>query len=268
MQINLNKVYDYRDINWGTAQGGNSSNGILLKAVSSNGTYLKLGSYSKPYGFYGIEPIMELINSRFGELLGLNALQYGLCRAMIRLDGTVGETLICTSQDFKPPHCQSIAFDKYYTTQALSGETPLDLLTRKGLRASVDSMFLYDYLICNMDRHGKNVELLISKQGIKMAPLFDNSLTYALLRPANELAAKVPYNDTLRVSNYIGEPYLLQNLQSISAPVRIRKPTKEWRIELFQGLGKVTTRDFRDYIWDLYMRRLSNARVFTIQFTL
>ena len=43
--------------------------------------------------------------------------------------------------------------------------------------------FVYDYIICNMDRHGKNTEILINydnPRDIRVAPFFDNSFTVLL----------------------------------------------------------------------------------------
>lgn len=52
-----------------------------------------------------------------------------------------------------------------------------------GLRKTIYEQFVFDYIICNMDRHGKNTEILINEENpsdIKMAPFFDNSFTILL----------------------------------------------------------------------------------------
>lgn len=39
-------------------------------------------------------------------------------------------------------------------------------------------MFLLDYIICNRDRHGANIEVLQKGDTYRLAPLFDNGLSF------------------------------------------------------------------------------------------
>lgn len=39
-------------------------------------------------------------------------------------------------------------------------------------------MFLFDYLICNRDRHGANIEVLQKGENYRLAPIFDNGLSF------------------------------------------------------------------------------------------
>lgn len=41
-------------------------------------------------------------------------------------------------------------------------ETPLQLAQLLGLELEIYKQFVFDYVICNMDRHGKNTEILIN----------------------------------------------------------------------------------------------------------
>lgn len=70
---------------------------------------------------------------------------------------------------------QGLALGKWNTT--------LDMMMKLGLLQQIYEQFVYDYLICNMDRHGKNNEILIdreNKANMRLAPFFDNSLTVLL----------------------------------------------------------------------------------------
>lgn len=60
------------------------------------------------------------------------------------------------------------------------------------------------------------------------------------------------------VNNFIGSNNLLDNVLSIDSPVIIRKPRKEDRQELFQGLQTVTSRRFRDYTWEMLNSRVES----------
>lgn len=70
--------FDFRNLNWNKVQSA-SSPGMLAKAninLNNKLYFLKLGSYNIAYGFYGNEPLFELLNSRVGLLLDLPVLKY------------------------------------------------------------------------------------------------------------------------------------------------------------------------------------------------
>ena len=266
--INLNKIYDFRKLNWDNSNLG-SSDGILPKAViekNNHKYYLKLGSYSKPFGIYGIEPIIEIINSRIGQILGLPVLDYNLKRCLVNLKGDEISTIVSISNDYAA-NCKQTSFEKVYETMCEPQESTIDFCKRIGIIDSIYKEFLFDFIICNLDRHGKNTEILTNKFGkMNIAPFFDNSLTFISNRTDTDIKENKMYNDEMRVNNYIGTQNLKSNLFLIDKPIKIRVPRKEDRELLFQGLGKITTREFRDYVWNIFLRRVYDARHCGISF--
>lgn len=60
------------------------------------------------------------------------------------------------------------------------------------------------------------------------------------------------------VNNYIGYNNLLDNVLSIDKTVVVRRPRKDDRQLLFQGLQLVTSRRFRDYTWEMLNDRVNS----------
>ena len=60
------------------------------------------------------------------------------------------------------------------------------------------------------------------------------------------------------VNNYIGYNNLLDNVLSIDKAVVVRRPRKDDRQLLFQGLQSVTSRRFRDYTWEMLNDRITS----------
>lgn len=50
-------------------------------------------------------------------------------------------------------------------------------IVRNQLEQYFYQVFLLDYLICNRDRHGANVEVLEKRGDYRLAPVFDNGLS-------------------------------------------------------------------------------------------
>lgn len=271
-RISLKKTYNLTKLKWTEVKQG-STDGILPKTtVEYNGVkyYLKTGSYSKPFGFYGIEPIIELINSRIGKILGFPVLNYSLISATVKMEDITLDTLISVSRDYAKGK-QQISFEKFYNVYAIKYdkgiESTIDFCKRFDIIDLIYQQFVFDYIICNYDRHEKNTEILIDREGkIHLAPFFDNSLTFITNRPENEIKNKVPFNESMRVRDFIGTMNLRENLSLIDSVVRVRQPKQEDREMLFQGLSKVTTREFRDFTWNLLIRRVESVKQSGISF--
>ena len=262
------KIIDLRNINWCSIELGHLD-GVLPKSIlfdKGRKLFLKLGSYTKYYGFYGVEPIIEVINSRIGKILGLSILKYDIQKAVVVLNGKEIETFVCISQDYAKD-VKQISFEKFYESMALPEESIIAFCKRMGIIDDIYNQIVFDYVICNLDRHGKNTEILVSKEGkISVAPFFDNSLTYVTNRPIIDIKSNKKFNDDLRVNNYIGVQNLRDNLFFIDSNIKIRSPRKEDREILFKGLGGVTTREFRDYVWNLFIERVANVKQSGIPF--
>lgn len=262
-RIDLNKKYYLKHIDWSLGING-SSNGILPKAIINDKgsmSYLKLGSFSSPFGFYGIEPIVELINSRIGKILNLPVLDYNLINASIIMNNNSYDTLISISKSYKNKNTQGVSFENFYDIYKEKGETTIDFVKRFGFSYSIYKQFIFDFIICNLDRHGKNTEVLfLNKDKMEIAPFFDNSFTFILNRPENDLINKVKFNDMMRVNNFIGSQNLRDNLLKIDKEIKIRNPRKEDRKFIFQGLGKMTSKNYREFVWDMINRRVEHVK--------
>lgn len=106
----------------------------------------------------------------------------------ISIDSKLVNTLAYFSDSFKSSDEKSISFEKFYKIYGKSNNIGMmELIKLYGLQQSVYKMFVYDYVVCNIDRHGKNTEVIISENNIRLAPLFDNSLTFLTNRPEDEI---------------------------------------------------------------------------------
>lgn len=264
IKINLEEVINLQGVDMSVGIYG-STGGILPKGVvAADGKrwFIKLGSYSKFHGFYGREPLIEFINSRIGYLLRIEVQECYLKMVSVKMDGKVYKTLATISKDFRHPKVKSVSFEKFYNVYGkLNNLSMMELIKSYNLQTDIYRMFVYDYIICNLDRHGKNIEVILkSRHQVKLAPLFDNSLTFLTNRPEDEIRRIVYYNDRMKVNNYIGYPTLKENLSLIDKPLRINFLRQNERKFLFQGLDEVTTKEFRDYVWYLLYRRSEYVR--------
>ena len=273
-KVDLKNIKDLRQIESKYSQKSGHINGMLYKAAALQGKdliYLKLGQFNKSVGFYGIEPIIELINSRIGQMLALPVLDYGLIRQAIIIEGITYNTLVSVSKDYQKVVCKNNEIKSYSKLEVESlfqqgsktgrWSTPIEMIEKLSLLKQIHKQFIYDYIICNMDRHGKNNEILINNQNkreIRLAPFFDNSLTILLQRQASGYAQSFHFNDRMPVNNFIGSNNLLDNVMSINSPVYIKRINKDSRKIIFQGLQSVTTRRFRDYTWEMLNSRIDS----------
>lgn len=269
-EINLNKNSNLTLVKWDEVTGATTP-GMLPKAkinIKNREYYLKLGSYSSAFGFYGREPIFELLNSRVGELLGVPVLSYSLINADILLHGQLYNTLISISENYRRIDEKRYSIERFYLNNRLQGESPLDTLKRFNLEKIIYQIFVYDFIICNMDRHNHNIEILenTTNNSLRVAPFFDNSLCFVSNRNETDYKVYKYYNDKNPVNNYVGSMNLMDNLYLIDKPIVVRKLRPEDRKKLFQGLGKCTTKEFRDYYWWFINRRVEDVQNCKISF--
>ena len=70
-----------------------------------------------------------------------------------------------------------LAFETYYEINKNPDEDVWAFIVRNRLEQYFYHIFILDYLICNRDRHGANIEVLEKKGMYRMAPVFDNGLS-------------------------------------------------------------------------------------------
>lgn len=166
---------DLTNIKWiNTCTGGN-----LIKVAITNRYFLKLSSYSDFEGIIGHECVNEIIVDRLLNVLGVEHLSYSLIHADIKIDGNIYETYISASEDFKKENETKIALDKFYRLEKNEKENPLEFCIRMGFGPYIYEMMAVDFIICNRDRRGANIEVLRNSKDktIRLAPLFDHGMS-------------------------------------------------------------------------------------------
>ena len=260
------KLVDLRNLDWDTnPTNTNGTGGTYLKAISGSGTdrlYYKLSNYDSFLGqTIGYEAVFELIAYRLAKLLGLNCLKYNLVRALINVQGAEQESYICISKEFKKHNERKITLEDCYNIKSGHNESLFNFIDRIGIRRQIDEMMLFDFLIINRDRHGANIELLKSPEGIRMTPLFDNGL--ALIAPLGQNldSIKAFRADTdVTANNYIGSRSLQYNLSLISTPVIVNKLNfNTLKRQLFYNLSEVLPKEVRDKIYEIITVRYRYA---------
>lgn len=224
--------------------------GILLK-TQINDKYLKLGSFSGKF-FYNREPLFEVLSSRVGQQLKLNVLKYGLIPVKININGNQIVTEASISTEYKKDE-KAIPIEEFTTPN----EGGIKKLKTLGLINDYKKLVIFDFIICNMDRHGKNIEVLLNNKGkYRLAPAFDNSftaLTYRYNQMLDKNFDKYRYNDDTEVNNYLGNKTLEANIKLFKPLPKLKYLDRE---ELFKSLGKTTTRTFRNNYFKFINERI------------
>lgn len=250
------QIYDLQNIKWSNQKGSNT-NGILLKTQINN-KYLKLGSFSGEF-FYNREPLFEVLSSRVGQQLNLNFLKYDLISVKININENQIVTEASISTEYKNNE-KAIPIEKFIQNK----EGWITKLKTVGLLNDFKNIVIFDYIICNMDRHGKNIEVLLNDKGkYRLAPAFDNSftvLTYRYTQMLNKEFENYRYNEDTKVNNYLGYRTLEANLKIFKPLPKLKYLNRE---ELFQGLGKTTTRTFRNNYFKFINERIKKYNEIT-----
>ena len=92
----------------------------------------------------------------------------------IVIDGREYETFVSKSLDYCKAGQTAILLVTDYKTNHFPQESPLAYCQRIGLTEFIDYTFIFDYLIMNIDRYGRNIELLYDGNSVVSAPIFDN----------------------------------------------------------------------------------------------
>jgi len=252
---------DLRNLTWSQAAGSINSDGAFLKATSTDKTiYYKISAYNSSQGIYGHETINELIAYRVSRELGIPVPKTELVNALVHIDGVDLEAYVAVSETYKNPNETRVAFENFYKANRDNGESALSVAVRFGWQTQIFTMFLFDFLIFNRDRHGANLEVLEINGEKRLSPLFDNGLSFAVSCATDkELAYFDPMADK-HVNNFIGSRSLYENLGLIKEPIIINELNENVRIVLFEGLDSVLSELHRDTIWNVLWGRWNYAK--------
>lgn len=116
-------------------------------------------------------------------------------------------------------------------------------------------MFVLDYLINNIDRHGRNVEILVDERGnMRLAPLFDFGLSLFSSKRDEDLVDLLDSDHTLS-NSFVGGSNLKGNLSLIDTQITLRELNMRHREAIFNGLDEYISQERIEFLWRFLMRR-------------
>ncbi|MNL91373.1 hypothetical protein D3C81_11070 [compost metagenome] len=221
--------------------------------------YLKMSQYDVARRVYGYESVSEVIVSRLAKILGIPCIECKLIYALVQKDGVTFNTYICMSKDFNTKGYDTLPFEDFYAIKRNNiNESPLSICVRYGFSDYIAKIFILDFIINNLDRHGANVELLVTPKGYVLTSLFDNGCSLYGTREESNLDKG--YNINMAVNNFIGSRNLLENVKAIPIKVTIGILEDRHKKILFYGLGKAISKQRKEKIWLLIKERYAYVR--------
>lgn len=217
---------DMRHLSWSISRTSSGTAGSFIKAyelLEGVKYYYKVSNFDTVRGVYGHESINEIVAQNVADILGIPHLRYELLHGDIQVNGRVYETWLTRSRDFKRPGEHKLTFETYYEMAGLEQEGVWDFIARQGMEEYFYELFLLDYVICNRDRHGANMEVLEQSGQYRLAPVFDNGLS--LLFSCYQDGEAMRRADIMKdgpVNNYVGSRSLTENLRLVPSQ-RLRK---------------------------------------------
>lgn len=256
-------VRDLTYLHW--SYSSSSSGGTYLKSEYATGGrkyYYKLSDFR--YGrFTGCETAIEVIVSRLGAYLRFPTLKYTGEMARISVDGKEYETFVARSLNFVKSGYTAIPLVTDYLTNRLSKtESHIDYCRRIGLQEYLDYVFMLDYLIMNVDRHGHNIEILYDRENnLIPSPIFDNGRALTFEHGSNiQFIRNWDYKTDITVNNFVGSLSLEKNLQNVSRPYKLPQITDEAYKKIFYGLGQVISKEHKEILIEALSWRYEKMR--------
>lgn len=268
-------IMDLTYLTWTLSRNSSGTAGSFLKSYEQSDNiryYYKLSNFDTVRGVFGHECLNEIVAQNIADALGIPHLEYDLICADVRIDSRDYRTWLTRSTDFKDPGEHKLAFETYYEINKMPDEDVWAYIVRSQLEQYFYNIFVLDYLICNRDRHGANIEVLEKKGIYRMAPVFDNGLS--LLFSCYDDGSAMESFDRLKdgpVNNFVGTMSLAENLKKVPEKMIDRVKTVELgESVLFKDMQQVRQsetaavpqqywRCVRDMIWE---RRDNIAKIF------
>ena len=254
------ELQDLRHLTWNERATSSGTSGCFLKARVGDGAsalYYKLSCYDSYRGIFGHECANELVASRLMDVLGFEHVRYRLVHALVDIDGVTHETWLNASNSFRAAGERKQALDLFYDLNKLPGEPPFDLCARFGWSERIAQILLIDYLVANRDRHGANIEVVRSGNGVvRLAPIFDSGLSFVFSCYGNEQRIEQfnPLEDVL-ANNYLGTRSLEENLQFVPGDLTVNRLDAAHRAYLFDGLEGILPSVHLNKMWDIVWER-------------
>lgn len=265
-------ILDLTHLSWTLSRKSSGTAGSFLKAyeqLSGEKYYYKMSNFDTVRGIYGHECLNEIVSGNIADVLNIPHLKYDLLHAKVKIGEKLYETWLTRSADFKKPGEHKLTFETYYEMNQNPGEDIWSFITRNGLQEYFYQVFLLDYLICNRDRHGANIEVLEKKGEYRLAPVFDNGLSF-LFSCYNDGQAmeNFDYIKDGPVNNYVGDISLGENLKKIPEGMieKVQKTIFDEKI-LFKNLEHLKEASHGPVVpqyWDCIIKMV-NERVKNIE---
>lgn len=161
-----------------------TAKGMLDKFVSEDDEFYYKSGFKDMYGWYENESVIaECVAFELGKSLGLDVLEQKLV--------SIDDILYCKSKNFLGDKEVLLTFAKLKidTYEQMFNKLPEHI-------EYFNSIFIFDFIINNIDRHLNNIGLIMCKDGsFKEPPIFDNgsSLYYNLAVDQLNYVTKNPY---------------------------------------------------------------------------
>lgn len=195
MPVNLTRLEFTLSMN------GSGSAGSFYKAID-NDWYYKL-SYPIGNGTFCYESVNEVLASRLCSLCEFPNAGYELVYAKIKLLQNKYLVHLCKSKNYKRVNENRVTLETYCTLNDIDHNDIVNL-SGKPFFSDLLNMILIDYIINNRDRHGANIELLLSANGERLSPIYDCGSS--LLAPLQYNKERIDSYDILSdgpVNNYL-----------------------------------------------------------------
>lgn len=236
-----------------------STRGCFLKAYSNN-TYYKLSNFDSYFKTFGNESLYEVIASRAGTLMGFPVLHYYLCRGQVSIDNELLTTAFCASPDFNTEKKKRISIETLYKLKRFEGEDILSFCKRMNLSNYIYSIMIFDYIICNQDRHGANIEFLMDSNIIIPTPIFDNGVCLMFSCRTEKEIEKFDVTSNPRANNYIGSQDLEFNLTLIDEEIDFNLISYSDRDFIFTDMEDLLSNKHKSKIMDMLVWRCEYAK--------
>lgn len=258
----ISKKQDMTYLKWSHIRSSSGTAGNFLKSEDRTlncKTYYKLSNFDSEKGVIGHESMNEIIVDRLLTILGVPHLEYELIHADIQIEGTIYETWICASRDYKEKGESKSALDDYYQINCIENESKYDFCRRNGWKSYIDTMLVIDFLILNRDRHGANIEVLRNKKNktIRIAPLFDHGLSLLCSCYSENQIEDFDILSDKPCQNFIGSRSTYDNLKYVDPScVQINNTLSyQDKEKIFEGLQDVLSEKHREKIWNMIWKR-------------
>lgn len=239
-----------------------SDAGVIKKWYDEeNHQYIKTSSYDKRTKTYHVEAILECIASKIGKLFGVNVVDYRLedlqdyNRRIIK---------VCVSPDYKFSEnitdfitAKTFLLPSEDEIQSMSDRYRKIIEVHPHLRADLDKMILFDYLIDNTDRHLRNFEFyMLADDSIHLSPLYDNGSSLLCDWDEEELEALKEDDDLFEQNIIFAETQ--SKCFSLEHATALRLVTSK---ESFSGLNlTITDKQIEEIVYE-YKDSLTPLRV-------